>query len=299
MKIRGPINPTPEEVIWSALERHSLTDKEKQILELSGYTFYERHQIPRQLLELYTLCLTKNIEKVLDIVYLFQPGQEKGASGDLRVIVPDYTKPKPHTGECVDCIACCSNIPLFYDDPFTCKCGSRNHCPNSRQCILWKNDKDIDITIQRVPLQTPEKIEYNPNMLNIENLHDNKCLSGIIRYTNLISCLAATCPCGDSTCIFRRLAGTDICKNLGFDDPKHTPKEEKGLPLVCNTDTPGLLETTSIPPFNTWKKITSLPEGRYTCKKFAVSKLGNKTIVILLLGDVPVYSYRIQEAIKI
>ena len=84
MKIRGPINPTPEEVIWSALERRSLTDKEKQILELSGYTFYERHQIPRQLLELYTLCLTKNIKKVFDIVYLFQPGQEKGASGDLK-----------------------------------------------------------------------------------------------------------------------------------------------------------------------------------------------------------------------
>ena len=30
MKIRGPINPTPEEVIWSALERRSLTDKEKK-----------------------------------------------------------------------------------------------------------------------------------------------------------------------------------------------------------------------------------------------------------------------------
>ena len=46
------------------------------------------------------------------------------------------------------------------------------------------------------------------------------------------------------------------------------------------------------------EKIASLPEGRYTCKKFAVSNLGNKTIVILLLGDMPVYSYRIQEAIK-
>ena len=46
------------------------------------------------------------------------------------------------------------------------------------------------------------------------------------------------------------------------------------------------------------EKITSLSEGRYTCKKFAVSKVGNKTIVILLLGDMPVYSYRIQEAIK-
>ena len=188
--------------------------------------------------------------------------------------MPEYTKPQPHTGKCVDCIACCSNIPLFYDDLSTCKCGSRNHCPNSRQCILWKNDKDIDITIQRVLLQTPEKIEYDHYMLNMDNLHDDNCIS---------------------ICIFRRLAGTDICKSLGFDKPL---KEEKGLPLVCNTETRGLLETTSIPPFNTWKKITSLPEGRYTCKKFAISKLGNKTIVILLLGDVPVYSYRIQEVIK-
>ena len=137
MKIRGPINPTPEEVIWSALERRSLTDKEKKILELSGYTFYERHQIPKQFLDLYAICLTKIIEKVLDIVYLFQPGQEKGASGDIRIIVPEYTKPQPHTGKCVDCIACCSNIPLFYDDLSTCKCCSRNHCPDSRQCILW------------------------------------------------------------------------------------------------------------------------------------------------------------------
>ena len=282
MKIRGPINPTPEEVMWSALERRSLTEKEKLILEQSGYTFYKRHQIPKQFLYLYTLILTKNIEKVLDIVYLFQPGQEKGALGDLRVIVPDYTKPQPSTGECVDCIACCSNVPLFCDDLSTCKCGSRNHCPNSRQCILWKNDKDIDITIQRVPLQPPEKIEYATNILDIENLHDSHCLAWILRYNNLISCLAATCPCGESTCLFRRLAGSDICKSLGFDEPKHALKEEKGLPLVCNTETPGLLETTSIPPFNTWKKITSLPEGRYTCKKFAVSKLGNKTIVILL-----------------
>ena len=119
----------------------------------------------------------------------------------------------------------------------------------------------------------PEKFEYATNILDIENLHDTPCLAWILRYNNLISCLAATCPCGESTCLFRRLAGSDICKSLGFDEPKHALKIGKGLPLVCDTETPGLLETTFIPPFNTWKKITTLPEGRYTCKKFAVSKI--------------------------
>ena len=101
MRIRGLINPTPEETSWSMLERRSLTDKEKLILEQSGYTFYERHQIPKQFLELYTLILSKAPIKILDIVYLFQPGQRTGPTGDLRIIVPDYTKPPTtHRGLC-------------------------------------------------------------------------------------------------------------------------------------------------------------------------------------------------------
>ena len=35
MKIRGPLNPTKEEAAWRMLERRSLTDKEKIILEES------------------------------------------------------------------------------------------------------------------------------------------------------------------------------------------------------------------------------------------------------------------------
>ena len=37
MKIRGPINPTPEEVIWSTLERRSLTDKETNLRAIRIY----------------------------------------------------------------------------------------------------------------------------------------------------------------------------------------------------------------------------------------------------------------------
>ena len=299
MRIHGLINPTPEETSWSMLERRSLTDKEKLILEQSGYTFYERHQIPKQFLELYTLILSKAPTKILDIVYLFQPGQRTGPTGDLRIIVPDYTKPQPHTGDCVDCIVHLGDVPLFIEDPSTCKCGSRDHCPNSKRCVLWKNDKDIEVMIDRPPLQVPEQIEYDTRLINIENMYDEGCFGWTLRYITLISRLAGTCQCGEKTCIFRKLAGDDICRDLKLDEPTRDYKPEKWPSLVCNNPTPGLLETTTIPQLHTCIHITSIPEGSYKCEKFAVSKLGKKTIVILILAGVgPVYSYKIQEAIK-
>ena len=222
-----------------------------------------------------------------------------GCEGLLRVIIPDYTKPQPHTGNCVDCIVHVSDNPLFMEDLSTCKCGSNDHCPNSKQCVLWKKDKDIEVNVVRLPLQVPEQIEYNTMLIDIDNLYDEDCLGWTLRYITLISRLAETCQCGEKTCIYRKLAGDEICEKLKLELPTRDYKPEKLPPLVCNNPAPGILETTTIPPLHTCVHITSIPEGTYKCEKFAVSKLGKKTIVILILADVgPVYSYKMQEAIK-
>ena len=299
MKIRGPLNPSKEEAAWAMLERRSLTDKEKIILEESGYKFYERHQIPKQFLDIYTVIITKAPFEILDIVYLFRPGKRVGCEGLLRIIIPEYTKPQPHTGKCVDCIVHVKDNSLFMEDPSTCKCGSNDHCPNSRQCVLWEKNKDIFPIVDRLPLQAPEQIEYNTMVHNIENLYDKDCLGWTLRYTTMITRLAENCQCGKNTCVFRELAGEDICENLKLEPPTHDYKPEKFPPLVYNNPALGILETTTIPPLHTCVRITSIPEGAYKCEKFAISKLGKKTIVILFLaGFGPVYSYNIQEAIK-
>ena len=299
MKIRGPLNPTKEEAAWRMLERRSLTDKEKIILEESGYKFYERHQIPKQFLDIYTLIITKAPFEILDIVYLFRPGQRVGCEGLLRVIIPEYTKPQPHTGKYVDCIVHVKYNALFMEDPSTCKCGSNDHCPNSRQCVLWEKNKDIVTNVHRLPLQVPEQIEYNTMVINIENLYDQACFGWTMRYITMITRLAENCQCGKNDCIYRKLAGEDLCRNFELEPPTRDYKPEKFPPLVYNNPSPGILETTTIPPLHTCVHITSIPEGAYKCEKFAISKLGKKTIVILFLAGVgPVYSYKIQEAIK-
>ena len=50
-----------------------LSDEEKQILEASGYSFYERYQIPKQFVEAYILVNKGFIEegKIIDMVYIY------------------------------------------------------------------------------------------------------------------------------------------------------------------------------------------------------------------------------------
>ena len=136
--------------------------------------------------------------------------------------------------------------------------------------------------IDRPPLQVPEQIEYNTMLINIENMYDEHCIGWTLRYITLISRLAETCQCGEKTCLYRKLAGDDICSDLKLDEPTRDYKPEKWPSLVCNNPTPGLLETTTIPPLHTCIHITSIPEGSYKCEKFAVSKLGKRTIVIYI-----------------
>ena len=78
-----------EEDIWSDLvDKYPhlfLSDAEKQILELSGYTFYERFEILRQFLELYLLDLQYFVEdgRILDFVYIYQPNHFGPAAGKI------------------------------------------------------------------------------------------------------------------------------------------------------------------------------------------------------------------------
>ena len=223
-----------------------LSKKEKQILELSGHNFYERYLIPRQLLEIYTLAVRPLVENgtVVDIICIYPANQFQQAAGKIRYILAEAKPVERHTGKCTDCLATAPDSvppPALFSDASTCKCGATDHCPTSEKCILWKS-KDIPTgpPPKLPPLEIPEEIEIADVVCNIENLHDSDCLWWTVRYARLVGGMAEICPCKRYTCIWRRLAGADICKNLGLDSPE-TP-----LGRIKTTDHPDL-PNTSIP----------------------------------------------------
>lgn len=294
--------------------QYFLSRKEKQLLELSGHTFYKRHQIPRQFLEIYTLCAGELVENgtVVDIAYMLPPNQFRASAGKIRFVLAESEPAKTHTGKCVDCLATISNgrVPaLFFQDASTCKCGATDHCVASEKCILWKN-KDVPTGPPPIqpPLEIPDEIEINEVASSIENLHDDDCLGWTFRYVGLVGAMAKNCPCKRDTCIWRRLAGQDLCKKVGLEPPStplgRKPKIQRAdLP---NTSTPrGGLELGKTPPYTAWKKAAHLSEGTYLCKNFSVGRNKGKNRLLLLLSDpnnattTPVYGYRIQETTRL
>ena len=133
-----------------------LSKKEKQFLELSGHSFYERSQIPRQFLELYILAaLPPRRKRDGSRHRLYLP--PKPAAGKIRYILAEAKPVERHTGKCTDCLATAPDSvlpPALFSGASTCKCGATDHCSTSEKCILWKS-KDIP-TGPPPKLRTPE-----------------------------------------------------------------------------------------------------------------------------------------------
>ena len=101
-----------------------LSKKEKQILEVSGHSFYERYQIPCQFLEIYILATRPLIENgtAVDIVCIYPSNQFQLK---IRYILVEAKPVERHTGKCTDCLATAPDSvlpPALFSDASTRRC---------------------------------------------------------------------------------------------------------------------------------------------------------------------------------